>query len=62
MGEKKERKRIGSREHFLQAQEISGVVLISEGKDEGERRERRGLRGGKEGKEEDLAGMNPTRS
>lgn len=31
------------------------------GKDEGEERERRGLRGGKEGKEEDLMRMNPKR-
>lgn len=31
------------------------------GKDEGEGRERRGVRGGKEGKEEDLMRMNPKR-
>lgn len=32
------------------------------GKAEGERGERRGVRGGKEGKEEDLVRMNPTKS
>ena len=39
---------------------IRGFALFR-GKAEGEGRERRGLRGGKEGKEEDLMRMNPKR-
>ena len=61
--DEKRRKRRGSAAGSLASSigNIRGFAFFS-GEAEGERRERRWVRGGKEGKEEDLMRMNPKRS